>query len=140
MVRQFTAEDERRVIIALDTRMMGGVDDEDLDKRFERGVTIAASLVAHFITERAEVRLVLGSEHGRYGVGSEHLYDCLRRLALAAPDGSADVAEVEYPSAIWTQLNVTPQAGDNNYVILLTTAAPGSIPANIWRTSHVIYL
>lgn len=140
MVRQFTAEDERRVIIVLDTRMIGGVAEEDLAARFERGVTIAASLVAHFITERAEVRLVVGSEQGRYGVGSEHLYHCLRRLALAAPDGSAEIAEAAHPSAIWNQISVSGQAGDNNYVILLTTAAPGSIPANIWRTSHVIYL
>ena len=27
-----------------------------------------------------------------------------------------------------------------NKKILLTAAAPGSIPANVWRTSHVIYL
>ena len=140
MVRQFTAEDERRVIIALDTKMNDGVDEKDSGVRFERGVTKAASLVAHFITERAEVRLVIGNEQGRYGVGSEHLYDCLRRLALAAPDAGGNVEEAKYPSAIWNEVNVSPQAGDNNYVILLTTAAPGSIPANIWRTSHVIYL
>lgn len=140
MVRQFTAEDERRVVIALDTRMSGSANDKDSDARFERGVTQAASLVAHFITERAEVRLVVGSEQGRYGVGSEHLYHCLRRLALAAPDAGGNLAEAAYPSAIWNEVNAAPQAGDNNYVILLTTAAPGSIPANIWRTSHVIYL
>ncbi len=140
MVRQFTAEDERRVIIALDTRMSDLLDEKDSDARFERGVTQAASLVAHFITERAEVRLVVGSEQGRYGVGSEHLYNCLRRLALAAPDAGDKIAAAAYPSAIWNEVNAAPQAGDNNYVILLTTAAPGSIPANIWRTSHVIYL
>jgi hypothetical protein len=28
----------------------------------------------------------------------------------------------------------------HDYAILLTAAAPGSIPANVWRTSHVIYL
>jgi hypothetical protein len=29
---------------------------------------------------------------------------------------------------------------EHDYAILLTAAAPGSIPANVWRTSHVIYL
>jgi uncharacterized protein (DUF58 family) len=140
MVRQFTAEDERRIIIALDTRMSGGIDEKDSAERFERGVTNAASLVAHFITERAEVRLVIGNEQGRYGVGSEHLYSCLRRLALASPDPGENVGEAKYPSAILNEVNASPRGGDNNYVILLTTAAPGSIPANIWRTSHVIYL
>jgi uncharacterized protein (DUF58 family) len=140
MVRQFTAEDERRIIIALDTRIVAGVDEKESSARFERGVTVAASLVAHFITERAEVLLVVGSEQGRYGVGLEHLYNCLRRLALAAPEVEGNVSEAAYPSAIWNDADLSPAASDSNYVILLTTAAPGSIPANIWRTSHVIYL
>lgn len=140
MVRQFTAEDERRVIVALDTRMFGVVKSEEANARFERGVTMAASLVAHFITERAEVLLVVGEEKGRYGVGAEHLYNCLRRLALAAPDPEVDPAEAASHSTVWNEVNATAPAGDSNYVILLTTAAPGSIPANIWRTSHVIYL
>jgi uncharacterized protein (DUF58 family) len=140
MVRQFTAEDERRVIIALDTKRVSGVDEKEAGARFERGVTMAASLVAHFITERAEVLLVVGKEQGRYGVGSEHLYNCLRRLASAAPDAEVKVSEAAYPSVIWNDADISPVASDSNYVILLTTAAPGSIPANIWRTSHVIYL
>jgi hypothetical protein len=36
--------------------------------------------------------------------------------------------------------NVSWNAVEHDYAILLTAAAPGSIPANIWRTSHVIYL
>ena len=31
-------------------------------------------------------------------------------------------------------------SADPNFVILLTTAAPGTIPAHVWRTSHVIHL
>lgn len=139
MVRQFTAEDERRVIIALDTRMFGGADEKESSERFERGVTVAASLVAHFITEHAEVLLIVGHEKGRYGIGTEHLYHCLRRLALAAPDRETDIQGDSPPSIIWNEVDSTSPATDN-YVILLTTAAPGSIPANIWRTSHVIYL
>jgi uncharacterized protein (DUF58 family) len=140
MVRQFTAEDERRVIVALDNRIVAGLEGEEAITRFERGVTAAASLVAHFITERAEVLLVIGEEQGRYGVGSEHLYNCLRRLALAAPDTVGQQAEAAYRSTVWNEITASRPAGDSNYVILLTTAAPGSIPANVWRSSHVIYL
>ena len=112
-----------------------------MDARFEHGVTVAASLVAHFIDERAEVRLVIGREQGRYGVGPEQLYNCLRRLALAVPDTTAAVSEESHPSTILSEIDAASTAGgDSNYAILLTTAAPGSIPANIWRTSHVIYL
>ena len=139
-VREFTTEDERRVTIALDTTGSGdAAAEKNFPARFERGVTLAASLLAHFIDERAEVRLVLGQEAGRYGVGREHLYACLRRLALvmpAPPPASDDAAR---HAGAWEGSPSSPVA-DSNYVILLTTAAPGTIPSNVWRTSHVIYL
>ncbi|HYY59033.1 MAG TPA: DUF58 domain-containing protein [Pyrinomonadaceae bacterium] len=141
IVREFTAEDERRITIALDTRTSDEADD-GFAERFERGVTLAASLAAHFIDERAEVRLVLGAEGGRYGIGKEHLYDCLRRLALVTPR-SETARNVETSSGVAARDDFDPSApavADGNYCILLTTAAPGSIPSNVWRTSHVIYL
>ena len=81
-----------------------------------------------FIDERAEVRLVLGNDVGPFGSGTEHLYRCLRRLALVAPhDGELEST-------------TTHGAVEHDYAILLTAASPGSIPANVWRSSHVIYL
>ncbi|HKS28436.1 MAG TPA: DUF58 domain-containing protein [Pyrinomonadaceae bacterium] len=140
-VREFTAEDERRITIALDTRISRGGSEKELTARFEKSVNYAASLIAHFITERVEVRLALGEEMGRYGTGQEHLYRCLRRLALVMP--SVDEAEEvvtpkpETPHAEETQPEL--QVADGNFAVLLTTAAPGSIPANVWRTSYVKY-
>jgi uncharacterized protein (DUF58 family) len=128
-VREFTSEDEKRITIVLDRRLprVGG---GDLSERFERGVVQAASLIKHFIDERAEVRLVLGEEVGPFGSGTEHLYRCLRRLALVMP---VDNVERELAHA-------SRDVVEHDYAILLTAAAPGSIPANVWRTSHVIYL
>jgi len=140
IVREFASEDERRVHIVLDTRMHDGVGEgKTFSERFERGVTLAASLATHFIDERAEVKLTLGEEEGRHGEDREHLYASLRRLALVAPDASS--ASDEPPAASWQRLALTiTHDASGNYVILLTTAPPGSIPSNIWRTSHVIYL
>ncbi|HYN84662.1 MAG TPA: DUF58 domain-containing protein [Pyrinomonadaceae bacterium] len=162
-VREFTAEDERRVHVVFDTQMSeaaptadaagkgGGVKKrgaggkgadearaEELSERFERGVTIAASLVTHFVEERAEVRLTLGAEEGHYGAGREHLYDSLRRLALVAP---APAARAETGRAeFWERIAPPPSSAGTSFVILLTPAPPGSIPAHVWRASHVIYL
>lgn len=122
-VREFTSEDERRVTIVLDTRLPGEANDE-LRQRFERGVVQTASLLKHFVDERAEVRLMLGDEVGPFGSGMEQLYRCLRRLALVTPLEGALPESFEF----------------DDYAILLTAAAPGSIPASIWRSSHVIYL
>lgn len=134
-VREFTAEDERRVHVALDTTL-DDPESPEARRRFESGVTAAASLLAHFTDERAEVRLTLGSEDGPYGTGREHLYASLRRLALVEPEETAGAAREEF----WRR--VEPAAGDQRagYCILLTAAAPGTIPAHLWRTSHVIYL
>src|SRR5438270_2783196 len=92
-VREFTAEDDRRITIVLDTQLTEDIDEENFRIRFESGITQAASLVKHFIDERAEVALMLGRERGRFGTGLEHLYACLRRLALVQPTrGNADDA------------------------------------------------
>lgn len=129
-VREFTAEDERRITIVLDTRDLSDVEKVFVE-RFEAGVVQTASLVKHFITERAEVRLVTGNEVGSYGTGLKHLYDCLRRLALVTPQSkSAGFADSE------TQTNVFGQ----DYAIVLTTAPPGTIPSRIWRSSHILHV
>jgi uncharacterized protein (DUF58 family) len=128
-VREFASEDERRITIVLDTRLSHGAGTE-LPERFERGVVQAASLIKHFIDERAEVRLVLGDDVGPFGSGTDQLYRCLRRLALVT---ASDREGPGLANVSWNQV-------EHDYAILLTAAAPGSIPANIWRTSHVIYL
>lgn len=135
-VREFTSEDERRITIVLDTRVPGNEEDVT-DERFERGVVQAASLLKHFVDERAEVRLVLGDEVGPFGSGIEQLYRCLRRLALVSPVRSDDPSLAES-----RRCQDTPNrpVAEPDYAILLTTAPPGSIPAQVWRTSHVIYL
>jgi uncharacterized protein (DUF58 family) len=144
IVREFASEDERRVHIVFDTRVMdsatdgGGGAEKFFDARFERGVTQAAALVAHFLEERAEVRLTLGEEAGHYGTGREHLYACLRRLALVRPHETPEATGAQID--LWSSLVAASNNADSHYVILLTTSAPGSIPANIWRMSHVIYL
>ncbi len=136
-VREFTSEDERRITIVLDTRLPLE-SNEQLKQRFERGVVQAASLLKHFIDERAEVRLALGDEVGPFGSGTEHLYRCLRRLALVTPFDDTEPESRSIDRAVKT--SVRRDVVEHDYAILLTAAAPGSIPANVWRTSHVIYL
>ena len=137
-VREFTAEDERRITIVLDTRDLLSEDDDAFLQRFEAGVVQAASLLKHFIDERAEVRLLLGAELGSYGSGLKHLYECLRRLAVVSPENSADHGQIF--SASETANARQSEIFDEDYAIVLTTAQPGSIPARIWRASHVIYV
>jgi uncharacterized protein (DUF58 family) len=136
-VRQFTAEDERRITIVLDTHLPQN-SEADLQGRFERGVIQTASLLKHFADERAEIRLVLGDEVGGFGSGTEHLYRCLRRLALVNSGGDDPRVGKKKNFAVLEQ-DLTTDRGGQDYAILLTAAVPGSIPSTVWRTSHVIY-
>lgn len=138
-VREFTAEDERRITIVLDTRDLSESAEDNFLPRFEVGIVQAASLLKHFIDERAEVRLMLGEDLGRYGGGLKHLYACLRRLALVGPQ--KENGDVELSTSVSDPASVKDDnAFDEDYAIVLTTAPPGSIPARIWRAAHVIYV
>jgi uncharacterized protein (DUF58 family) len=137
-VREFAAEDERRITIVLDTTLTEDIDEENFRIRFEHGVTLAASLVKHFIDESAEVCLVLGTERGRLGTGQEHLYSSLRRLALVQPNRALNT--VSHLEEIIDKVTVPDRRLDANYLVVLTTSARGSIPAELWRRAYVIYL
>jgi uncharacterized protein (DUF58 family) len=137
-VREFTAEDERRITIVLDTRDLSDSEERFLP-RFEAGIVQTASLLKHFVDERAEVRLMLGDDLGRYGGGLKHLYTCLRRLAMVNPQ--KENGDVELSTSISDPASVKDDnAFDEDYAIVLTTAPQGSIPARIWRASHVIHV
>ena len=100
-VREFSADDDRRVIVFFDRRMpprsssrlslREKIEAEQtgspmpVSERFEQGVSLTASILAHFTEEQAEIRFVIGREVGENGVGSRHLYNCLRRLATVEP-------------------------------------------------------
>lgn len=138
-MREFTAEDERRITVVLDTRDLSDSQTDSFEKRFERGVVQVASLLNHFIAERAEVRLMLGNDLGPYSDGLKHLYACLRRLAVVKPQ--KQFSGGQFLSTMSESENIKEHAVfDEDYAIVVTTAPPGSIPARIWRASHVMYV
>ncbi len=100
-VREFSAEDDKRITVFFDTRVPEGAEKKAtlrerieaeqreegfvLSERFERGVELAASLISHFTDEQAEIRLVIDSKESDYGIGARHLHECLKQLALVEP-------------------------------------------------------
>jgi uncharacterized protein (DUF58 family) len=161
MVREFTRDDDWRVTVALDAFDLNVSPDlapQDAAKfsdRFERAVTFAASLATHFMAEGAEVRLIVGADDSGFGHDSEHRYAMLSRLARVSPQASParpeprrtvrDEAVQESKggaesAAEWSLLERMPAlAGDDEFKILITPAARGTIPASVWRAAHVVY-
>jgi uncharacterized protein (DUF58 family) len=142
-VRDSGIQNDGDATLVLGGKFPHGMSEKEMTERFERSVNYTASLIAHFITERVEVRLALGHEMGRYGTGQEHLYRCLRRLALVSlgPDEARGATETARAEETAHAAEDAPEShiADGNFAILLTTAAPGSIPANVWRSSYVKY-
>ena len=122
IVREFAAEDERKVTIYLDSRLpftAGETEKKSLRERleaeqkgkfapvsaqFEKGVSLAAALLSNFTDEQTEVRLIIDREIGGFGFGREHLHKNLKRLALISPifDANAEF-ETEMLEEIFTE-------------------------------------
>ena len=101
---------------------------------FEKAVTLAASLLTHFLDEGADVRLMLSDYDSHFGRDNDHRYAMLKQLASVTPLAAEKPEDV--PANLLQRL---PALADDEFKILLTPAARGSIPANIWRSSHVVY-
>jgi uncharacterized protein (DUF58 family) len=145
MVREFSRDDDWRVTIALDTGSpalpagSSGPHDtgSEFEEKFERAVTLTASLITHFIAEGAEVRLLLGADDVGFGATQAHAYKLLGRLArLSLSENSAGTGTSEPVSLVQRMPALD---ADDQFKILITHAPRGTIPARVWRAAHVIY-
>ena len=88
---------------------------------------MAASILARFSDENAETRLVLEGETGEFGAGRGHLYDSLKRLAVADPDFIANNTTSELESNLERILNES----DDSHRFLVTANGNGTLSPEI---------
>ncbi|HSB09334.1 MAG TPA: DUF58 domain-containing protein [Blastocatellia bacterium] len=127
MVREHMREDEWRLTIVFDTasppastrhagpasagesatRQPAPQPADEFQPRFERAVSMAASLANHFILERAEVELITTMERHdvKSGSGYEHLYKILASLATLQPTPSPEDARQPEDRTRWRGLS-----------------------------------
>ena len=116
-VREFSREDERKLRVVFDNPCPGIVSEQ----AYENAVTTAASLAWHFAGANAELSFVAQDYRG----GAE-IHDFLAYLATIGPQVSPSV------------LDTLEVSGDYN--IILTTRPRGTIPANLWACSYLIFI
>jgi uncharacterized protein (DUF58 family) len=116
-VREFSREDERKLRVVFDNPCPGIVSEQ----AYENAVTAAASLAWHFAGANAELSFVAQDYRG----GAE-IHDFLAYLATIGPQVSPSV------------LDTLEVSGDYN--IILTTRPRGTIPANLWACSYLIFI
>ena len=129
-VREFTREDERRVLLVLDPFTPTEATAPGSDQAFERGVSLCASLAWHFY----EMDSVLGFRTEGYETpvapAGEVIYDILRHLAVTAPrpaePGRSYLSEMADSSRL--------------FKIILTRQPRGSIPTSLWSSSYILFL
>jgi uncharacterized protein (DUF58 family) len=133
-VREFAAEELTRTRILFDCARYDA--DEEWAARFERGVTLAASLVAHFIQQGGEVALTMTCESNLTGYGDDqaHLYDSLRRISIVSRDDA--MATNSTPNFTPSIEALSTQTANEGAHLIFITAAPNrnTLP----RTAHVI--
>jgi len=141
MARDYAREEESRFCLILDT-LVHSPAPEDSRARFERAVSLAASLAAHFTEEGAELEFLTPYEYVSRGMGTGQLYRILRCLALVAaepaPDGISSDLRGEL-RGILEPKDLQKVLSDKVFKVIITSKPRGSFPSAIWRSSHVVY-
>ncbi|MCP9494924.1 MAG: DUF58 domain-containing protein [Pyrinomonadaceae bacterium MAG19_C2-C3] len=148
MVREHLIEDEPRISVWLDTTLYVDLKAEELDKnrnsaqpsaqvsdeRFERAVSIAASLVSHYANQNAMITLRSETADNRYDGGAAYRDELLRRLALvqATEDDSPHHAD------FWIDAQSSVMRDEQRFII--TTAPAARIPPDVWEEANVIQI
>ena len=130
-VREFTRDDDRRVLLVLDPFVPSGLDASgSSDPLFERGVALCASLAWHF----HELDSVLAFRSGGFGTpmgsASESIYSILRHLAAAAP----------LPAPAGRSFLDELAAEPDVFKIIVTRQSRESVPASLWSSSYILFL
>jgi uncharacterized protein (DUF58 family) len=121
MVREFTRDDDWRITIVLDARIeKESASTPEFTEKFERGVTLAASLIKHFIRSGFETRMITipapdsitGVNDSGFGMGNAHSYKMFYQLARIAPAVETEI-EPDPPPASY----------DNQFQIVIASAS-----------------
>jgi len=136
MVREFAREEDFRVLVVLDPHLPieinPGSKQEIMEtkERFERAVTICASLAWHFYERNSVIQFRSAGIETPLAPTEEIIFTILQHLALVQPL-PADPAQT-----LMAELASSPEL----FKLIVTSQPRGSIPASVWSSSYVIFL
>jgi uncharacterized protein (DUF58 family) len=99
-------------------------------ERFERAVTLCAGIAWHFLERNAELQFRSAGIETPLGPASENIFAILRHLAVAEP------LPVDPSHAMLSDLAASPDL----FKVIVTSQPRGSIPAQLWHSSYVVFL
>jgi uncharacterized protein (DUF58 family) len=136
MVREFTREDDCRVLLVLDPHTSspnaaeGGAALAAAAERFERAVSLCAGIAWHFFERNAHLQFRSAGMETSLAPAEENIFAVLRHLALAQP------LPADPLHTLLSDLAASPDL----FKVIVTSQARGSIPANLWHSSYVVFL
>jgi uncharacterized protein (DUF58 family) len=133
MVREFTREDETRILLVLDPHTFTAPTDEApgiAADRFERAVTLCASIAWHFFERNAQLQFRSAGTETPLAPAEQTIFAILRHLATAQP------LPPDPEHVLLTNLAASPEL----FKIIVTSQPHGTIPASLWHTSYVVFL
>jgi uncharacterized protein (DUF58 family) len=133
-VREFAREDERRLSLVFDPYIGPAPDDSAAvaarAERFERAVSLAASIAWHFYRIDAVLQFHTDRHATEMLPSREIIYTILRELASIDPSNSAT-----------SKAFLDDMAADNSvFKIILTHRAQNTIPSALWSSSYFIFV
>jgi uncharacterized protein (DUF58 family) len=136
VVREFAREDERRVMLVLDPfigqprAVAGRAPEKDPAARFERAVSMAASIAWHFNEINSVMQFCTNRFSTPMAPANEIIYSALKELAMIQPDTSA--AGGSFLDELATDREI--------FKIILTCRAQGTIPTSLWTSSYFLFI
>jgi uncharacterized protein (DUF58 family) len=131
MVREFAREEECRVVLVFDPHSeaaTSGANEKD-KARFEQAVRLCAAIAWDFYERGTLLQFQSGSVDVPQAPAEENIFAVLGHLALV---------EAVAPAAL-PQLRAMRVADPGSFQIVVTSRAHGTIPAEVWNCSYVVF-
>ena len=94
MLKETEAEDRRSITVAIST-----IAPDEAENSFERGLSIGASLIDHFLRDGYQVRLILGDQQDLLACGTDQSLNLFHALALCERCPTATGAVIRHSMA-----------------------------------------
>ncbi|HYL84419.1 MAG TPA: DUF58 domain-containing protein, partial [Candidatus Angelobacter sp.] len=136
MVREFTREEDSRVLLVLDPHSPAEANPGAKSKEpaasesFERGVTICANLAWHFYQGNSMLQFRSVNFETALAPAEENIFNILRHLALAQP------VPFDPEQKLMMDLGALPEI----FKIIVTRQARGTIPYSVWSSSYLVFV
>jgi uncharacterized protein (DUF58 family) len=130
MVREFTREDDCRVVLVLDPHISAGLAAKQADARFERAVTMCAALAWHFYERNAILQFRTAGFETPLVEAEDIIFEILKYLATAKS------LPADPKHTLLSDMAGAPEI----FRVIVTSESRGTIPSNVWNQSWVIFL